>query len=135
MQVCGILAGLRVDEIETNAFRVPSRINSTWGGSLVDMVRATKILEIIEEDRLLAHVAKTGKHLQTRLHDLTASYPAISNVRGSGLLCAFDFPDAERRNTFLKRGLDHGALFLGCGERSIRFRSEARRVGKGGVST
>ncbi|MEC3880873.1 L-lysine 6-transaminase [Parapedobacter sp. 10938] len=122
MQVCGILAGTRVDEIDTNAFRVPSRINSTWGGSLVDMVRATKILEIIAEDQLLAQVAETGKHLQTRLHDLAASYPAISNVRGSGLLCAFDLPDTTRRNTFLEKGLTQGALFLGCGERSIRFR-------------
>lgn len=90
MQVCGILAGPRIDEVETNAFRVPSRINSTWGGSLVDMVRATKILEIIEEDQLLARVSKTGSHLQSRLHELATHYPAISNVRGRGLLCAFD---------------------------------------------
>ena len=122
MQVCGILAGTRVDEIETNAFRVPSRINSTWGGSLVDMVRATKILEIIEEDQLLEQVAHTGTHLQTRLHDLAARYPAISNVRGRGLLCAFDLPDATFRDKFLKDSLAHGALFLGCGDRSIRFR-------------
>src|SRR5690606_40021326 len=103
-------------------FRVPSRINSTWGGSLVDMVRATKILEIIEEDQLLAQVGKTGKHLQSRLHDRARSYPAISNVRGTGLLCAFDLPDAAQRNAFLKNGLAEGALFLGCGDRSIRFR-------------
>lgn len=122
MQVCGILAGTRVDEIDTNVFRVPSRINSTWGGSLVDMVRATKILEIIEEDRLLAHVAKAGVHMQRRLHELAARYPAISNVRGNGLLCAFDLPDAQFRDTFLKKGLALGALFLGCGNRSIRFR-------------
>ncbi len=122
MQVCGILAGTRVDEIDNNVFRVPSRINSTWGGSLVDMVRATKILEIIEEDRLLAQVAATGAHLQRHLHDLAARYPAISNVRGSGLLCAFDLPDVSFRNAFLKKGLAHGALFLGCGDCSIRFR-------------
>ncbi|MFB2121604.1 L-lysine 6-transaminase [Parapedobacter sp. 2B3] len=122
MQVCGILAGKRVDEIDTNVFRVPSRINSTWGGSLADMVRATKILEIIEEDRLLAHVAETGGYMQRCLHELSARYGAISNVRGSGLLCAFDLPDTAFRNAFLEKGLAHGALFLGCGNRSIRFR-------------
>ncbi|HWK58230.1 MAG TPA: L-lysine 6-transaminase [Parapedobacter sp.] len=122
MQVCGILAGTRVDEIDTNVFRVPSRINSTWGGSLVDMVRATKILEIIEEDQLLAQVETTGTHLQAHLHDLAAHYPAISNVRGSGLLCAFDLPNTAARNTFLEKGLANGVLFLGCGDRSIRFR-------------
>jgi L-lysine 6-transaminase len=38
-QVCGILAGTRIDDLDTNVFRVSSRINSTWGGNLVDMVR------------------------------------------------------------------------------------------------
>ena len=122
MQVCGILASSRIDEIDTNVFRVPSRINSTWGGNLADMVRATKILEIIEEDQLLAQATVAGAHLQKQLHKLAEDYPAISNVRGSGLLCAFDLPDAASRSTFLKKGLEHGALFLGCGTRSIRFR-------------
>ena len=122
MQVCGILAGTRVDEIETNVFRVPSRINSTWGGNLTDMVRATKILEIIEEDRLLQQVERTGDYLQRRLHELAAQYPLVSNVRGKGLCCAFDFPERRLRDAFLKAGMDKGVLFLGCGDRSIRFR-------------
>ncbi len=122
MQVCGILAGTRVDEIETNVFHVPSRINSTWGGSLADMVRSTKILEIIEEDHLLNHAEKTGTYLQQQLNTLANQYPTLSNVRGKGLLCAFDLPDNAARDTFLKKGMEKGALFLGCGERSIRFR-------------
>ncbi len=122
MQVCGILVGTRVDEIETNVFRVPSRINSTWGGSLVDMVRSTKILEIIEEDHLLQHAENTGAYLQQQLHALAYRFPGLSNVRGRGLLCAFDLPDKKSRDTFLKKGMEHGVMFLGCGERSIRFR-------------
>ncbi|WP_257667117.1 L-lysine 6-transaminase [Parapedobacter tibetensis] len=122
MQVCGILAGTRVDEIETNVFHVPSRINSTWGGSLTDMVRSTKILEIIEEDHLLQHAEKTGAYLQQQLHALVRQYPILSNVRGMGLFCAFDFPNKPLRDTFLKKGMEYGALFLGCGERTIRFR-------------
>ena len=61
MQVCGILAGKRVDEIENNVFHVSSRINSTWGGSLVDMVRSSKIMEIIEEDNLCDNAAENGR--------------------------------------------------------------------------
>ncbi len=122
MQVCGILAGARVDEIESNVFRVPSRINSTWGGNLTDMVRATKILEIIDEDRLLQHVGRVGAYLLDRLDALADAHRLLSNVRGKGLFCAFDFPDRQRRNAFLKLGMERGALFLGCGERSVRFR-------------
>jgi L-lysine 6-transaminase len=46
-QVCGILAGRKLDEVDDHVFKMPSRINSTWGGNLVDMVRFDRILEII----------------------------------------------------------------------------------------
>ena len=122
MQVCGILAGTKVDEVENNVFQVASRINSTWGGSLVDMVRATRILEIIEEDNLCDAAAETGEYLQDQLLDISSRYPIITNVRGKGLLVAFDFPDKSTRDTFISNGLEKDVMFLGCGERSIRFR-------------
>lgn len=122
MQVCGILVSEKIDDIKTNVFKVPSRINSTWGGNLVDMVRATKILQIIEEDHLVSQAEEVGEYLQQKLLDLADTHSIVSNVRGRGLLAAFDFPNKESRNHFLKRSLDKNALFLGCGEKSIRFR-------------
>ncbi|MBB5649036.1 L-lysine 6-transaminase [Pedobacter cryoconitis] len=122
MQVCGILVGNKVDEIENNVFRVPSRINSTWGGNLVDMVRATKILQIIEEDQLCDHAASVGGYLKENLKGLAQKYDKISNVRGKGLLCAFDFPNGEMRNAFIQKGLEHNVMFLGCGPQTVRFR-------------
>ncbi len=122
MQVCGILAGKKVDEVENNAFNVSSRINSTWGGNLVDMVRSSKILEIIEEDSLCAQAAATGEYLQTSLKNIAAKNNIVTNVRGKGLLTAFDFPDANTRNTFINIGLENNIMYLGCGDRSIRFR-------------
>lgn len=122
MQVCGILAGKRVDEVEHNVFNVPSRINSTWGGSLVDMVRATRILEIIDEDKLCDNARDTGNYLQAELKKLAEKYDIISNVRGIGLLTAFDLPDKETRDSFIRNGLQHNTMFLGCGTHTIRFR-------------
>lgn len=122
MQVCGILAGKKVDEVENNVFRIPSRINSTWGGSLVDMVRSTKILEIIEEDNLCANAAATGAYLQQRLTEDAEKHPIITNVRGRGLLTAFDLPDRATRDRFITKGMEQHVMFLGCGERTIRFR-------------
>src|SRR6266446_4553697 len=46
-QVCGVMAGPRIDEVTDNAFRLPSRLNSTWGGNFTDMVRSTHYLRII----------------------------------------------------------------------------------------
>lgn len=122
MQVCGILASNRVDEIENNVFRVSSRINSTWGGSLVDMVRSSKIMEIIEEDNLCENAAQMGEYLQNQLSDIASRTSMISNVRGKGLLTAFDFPDKAKRDEFIKQGFDNNIMYLGCGDKSVRFR-------------
>ncbi|WP_439696342.1 L-lysine 6-transaminase [Mucilaginibacter sp. AW1-7] len=122
MQVCGILCSNRVDEIENNVFHVSSRINSTWGGSLVDMVRSSKIMEVIEEDNLCQNAAEMGDYLQNQLSEISARMPVISNVRGKGLLTAFDFPDKSKRDTFINKGLDNNIMYLGCGDKSIRFR-------------
>lgn len=124
MQVCGILAGPRVDEVETNVFRVPSRINSTWGGNLVDMVRADKILEIIAEDKVVEHVARVGEYLHMRLLELSTEFPdLISNVRGRGLMVAFDLPTKAHREALVRDALARAdMLLLRAGERSIRSR-------------
>lgn len=122
MQVCGILVGNKVDEIENNVFRIPSRINSTWGGNLVDMVRASQILSIIEEDNLCDNAASVGAYLQNQLLQLSQKHNSISNVRGRGLLCSFDFPNKNMRDQFLKKGMEHNVMFLGCGNHTIRFR-------------
>lgn len=122
MQVCGILAGKKVDEIETNVFKVPSRINSTWGGNLADMVRSSKILEIIEEDDLVNKAALKGKYLQGQLFKISEKHEQLSNVRGRGLMTAFDFPGKEMRDKFILKGAEENVMFLGCGDRTIRFR-------------
>ncbi len=122
MQVCGILASRKLDEVKNNVFTVPSRINSTWGGNLVDMVRSSKILEIIAEDDLCDNAAKVGGHLQEQLHEIAQRDERIENVRGRGLLTAFDFPTADLRNSFIDKGMQKSVLFLGCGTKTIRFR-------------
>ncbi|WCT13985.1 L-lysine 6-transaminase [Mucilaginibacter jinjuensis] len=122
MQVCGILASRRVEENPDNVFTVSSRINSTWGGNLTDMVRSAKILEIIAEDNLCDQASQTGQYLQDQLVALSQTTSLISNIRGKGLLTAFDFPDSDIRNSFINMGLENNTMFLGCGEKSIRFR-------------
>lgn len=121
MQVCGIMASERLDEVDS-VFKVPSRINSTWGGNLTDMVRATQYLRIIHDEKLVEHAAEMGAYLLDRLHELAEAHPIISAVRGRGLMCAFDLPDAATRNALRKLLWDSQLLVLACGERSLRFR-------------
>ena len=122
-QVCGVMAGGRVDEIDDNVFHVSSRINSTWGGNLTDMVRARRILEVIEADGLLDNAAARGRHLLDGLDALAAEFPAlVRDVRGRGLMCAFSMPTAGQRDELLARLWDRGVIMLGCGTDSARFR-------------
>lgn len=122
-QVCGIMAGGRVDEVPDNVFHVGSRINSTWGGSLVDMVRARRVLEVMEQDGLIARAAVAGEHLMTLLRDLAARHGSVTEVRGRGLMCAFSLPDKGTRDLIIARlREEERVLVLGCGTRSIRFR-------------
>lgn len=122
-QVCGIMAGRRVDEVADNVFTVSSRINSTWGGNLVDMVRSRRILEIVEADGLFSHAARLGAHLQARLAELALEFPdLVRDVRGRGLMCAFSLPTGTQRDALLTALWERGVIMLGSGGESVRFR-------------
>src|SRR5437667_534710 len=121
-QVCGVMAGPRIDEVKDNAFRLPSRLNSTWGGNFTDMVRSTHYLRIIEQDRLVENAAKVGVYFLDQLRDLQTEEPLISAARGRGVFLAFDLPDAKTREEFWHGFFDLGVLTLRSGENSIRFR-------------
>ena len=121
-QVCGVMAGPRLDEVKDNAFRLSSRLNSTWGGNFTDMVRSTHFLRIIEEEHLVENAAKVGAYFLDRLRDLQDKDSRISAARGRGLFLAFDLPDAKAREEFWKGFFDLGVLTLRSGENSIRFR-------------
>src|SRR5438034_400850 len=121
-QVCGVMAGPRIDEDKRSAFRLPSRLNSTWGGNFTDMVRSTHYLRIIEEERLVENAAKVGAYFLEQLRELQREEPLISAARGRGLFLAFDLPDAQTREEFWHGFFDLGVLTLRSGENSIRFR-------------
>ena len=121
-QVCGVMAGPRLDEVRDNAFRLSSRLNSTWGGNFTDMVRSTHYLRIIEKEHLVENAGKVGAYFLDQLLDLQREEPIISAARGRGLFLAFDLPDPKTREKFWKGLFDLGVLTLRSGENSIRFR-------------
>jgi L-lysine 6-transaminase len=122
-QVCGVMAGRRVDDITDNVFAVSSRINSTWGGNLTDMVRARRILEVIESDELPARAEQAGRYLRDRLEALADRHPdTVREVRGRGLMCAFSLPSAAQRDTLTRLLWDRRVIMLASGADSVRFR-------------
>ncbi len=121
-QVCGMMAGKSIDEVEDNVFHVSSRINSTWGGNLVDMVRGRRYLEIMVEDNLVQNAADMGKYFIKRLWELAEKHEKISNVRGKGCFIAFEMPSKKQRDSLRMNCWKNGFAILASWPKSIRFR-------------
>jgi L-lysine 6-transaminase len=122
-QVCGFASNDRIFDIDDNVFSLSSRINSTWGGNLTDMVRSQRYFEVIEEEKLVENAAKVGKYFVGELERFAEEFPTlVSNVRGRGLMAAFDLPSGELRNKALNAFMAHDVFVLSSGTRSARFR-------------
>lgn len=85
------------------------------------MVRAQRIIEVIFQDRLIDNARVMGDLLKRHLYSL-AEHAPIDNIRGRGLMIAFDLPDREARDKLLRRTLEERLLVLPCGKQSIRVR-------------
>ena len=122
-QVCGFASNDRIFDIDDNVFVIKSRINSTWGGNLTDMVRAQRFFEIIEEEKMVENAAKVGTYFVGELQRFATEFPKlVSNVRGRGLMAAFDLPSGELRDKAIKSMMQNDVMVLASGHQSIRFR-------------
>jgi len=124
VQICGVMVNDRIDDISENVFKKSSRINSTWGGNITDMVRSRKNFEVIEEDNLVENAKIMGEYLLSCIKDLQTEFPEyVSHARGLGLMCAFDLPSVDFRKKFLAELYKNKLIILGCGRSSVRFRT------------
>ena len=122
-QVCGFASNERIFDIDDNVFIVRSRINSTWGGNLTDMVRSQRYFEVIDEESLVDNAAHVGAYFVAELQRFGQELPQlVSNVRGRGLMAAFDLPSGEVRDAALKAFMANDVMVLASGARSARFR-------------
>jgi len=122
-QICGFMCTERIDTVKDNVFKISSRINSTWGGNLTDMVRSQRYLEVMEAENLGRHALKMGEYLMNLISNLALKFPGkINNIRGKGLMLAFDLPDTRIRDEFIKVLYKNGLIILKSGEKAVRFR-------------
>lgn len=120
-QIGGIIASnKKMDQVEHHVFKESSRLNSTFGGNYLDMLRFKLILEVVEKENLLENATTIGTYLLEQIKQLPAD--KISNQRGVGLFCSMDFPTTQARDAFVKKAFEHKLLIAGCGDHTIRFR-------------
>ncbi|MFM9838209.1 MAG: aspartate aminotransferase family protein [Cyclobacteriaceae bacterium] len=78
---------------------------TTFGGNPVCCASALAVLDVIEEEGLLATVEEKGKLIQQLI-----AHPKIKEVRRFGLLFAFDFDSEERVNCIVQYAKEHGVI-------------------------
>ena len=122
-QVCGFASNDRIMELAENVFTVSSRINSTWGGNLTDMVRSQRYFEVIDEEKLVDNAARVGAYFISELQRFSDEFTLlVTNVRGRGLMAAFDLPTGDQRNAAIAAMMQNDVMVLSSGHRSVRFR-------------
>lgn len=107
----------------------PGGLGGTYAGNPLAVASALAVLEVLEEEKLIARGAALGERLMDRLHSLRPRVPQIAEVRGLGAMVAVEFqkadgsPDADFTREVQNRALEKGLLLLSCGVHGnvIRF--------------
>lgn len=98
-------------------------LDSTWGGTLADMVRVVQEVKIVEDENLVAGAATKGEYLAAGLRDLVTRFPnMITNVRGMGVYQGFTVCHAKKGQLIETARERHDLLLLGAGTDSVRTR-------------
>lgn len=99
-------------------------LDSTWGGSLADMVRFMAEWEIVTAERLIEAVPAKTAQLVAGLRDLQQRFPTkLGNVRGLGLYQGFTLKPPLKKGAFIEAALQQERLLLlGAGTDAIRLR-------------
>ena len=99
-------------------------LDSTWGGSLADMVRFVQELKIVREEKLIEQVPEKAAHLIRRLKELQRQFPdKVRNIRGAGLYQGFSLSTPTLKSAVIDVALEEEKLLLlGAGRTNVRLR-------------
>jgi acetylornithine/N-succinyldiaminopimelate aminotransferase len=99
----------------------PGMHGTTFGGGPLACAVALQLLNVLERQKILKHVQKTGTYLLERLQDLQTKYREIREVRGLGLMAGMELESADLAKAVFKQMLDGGVVLNRTDETVIRF--------------
>src|SRR3989442_5729924 len=109
---------LFVSEALATFFQEEKKFNTTWEGDSVGMVRLLALLDKLDLDQ----VCRTGERARAGLDALAKEYrEIIGNVRGAGVMLAFDVIRPDWSEPLRDRAFRRGLVLLAAGERCVRF--------------
>tara|TARA_R110000851_G_scaffold32298_1_gene86807 strand:- start:3082 stop:4263 length:1182 start_codon:yes stop_codon:yes gene_type:complete len=114
------LSGIMVNEKYSQIFdsKNITRLQVTWDGNLLDMIRCKYIIEAYEKYNILQNVKNRSSSFLRMLKGLKN----IQNPRSCGLIAAFDMENTKQRDNLVKELYNNGMIVNKTGNRSIRLR-------------
>lgn len=112
-QICGVMVNEKYSEAINSQYR---KLQVTFDGDLLDVIRAQYILKAIQEHDLMDAVKANSIIFKEELS------PLFSNYRSSGHLIAFDFDNQEKRDDFVRKAYANKLLVNPTNDKSIRLR-------------
>lgn len=106
----------------------PGAHASTFGGNPVSVAASLATIELLQQE-LIENAAAIGARMLQRMETWVSRYPVIGDVRGLGLMLAFEVVKdqgskeraPELRNRIEQMAFERGVLVLGAGQNSIRL--------------
>ena len=119
----GLAGGVPIGAVlakERAAVFTPGDHGSTFGGNPLACAAGVATVRTILEQDLAAHSARVGRYLLEQLRALQTRQPAIAQVRGLGLMVAFDLT-TDRAAEVVRGALQRGLILNNTGPRTIRM--------------
>jgi acetylornithine aminotransferase len=96
---------------------VKGQLGTTFGGNHLACTAALAVLDVIEEEHLIDNAATVGRYLKEQLQALAATTPAITEVRGEGLMIGIEF--AHDIKEMRRRLVEEQHVFTGVASTNI----------------
>ncbi|WP_149139988.1 aspartate aminotransferase family protein [Gemmobacter caeruleus] len=114
------LAGLALRPEVIAEFGAHARYFNTFGGNAVAAAVGNAVLDVIEDERLIANARDVGAAFATGLRDLASRHAALGALRAEGLFLGQDIttdgtPDAARAGRIVNAMRDEGVLISATG--------------------
>ncbi len=117
---CGVPVGafLMTEKVGANSL-VAGDHGTTYGGNPLACAAVSKVIDLFQEQDVLANVNRVGAYLAKRLDELAAEFSCVETRRGVGLMqgLVFDRPVGE----IITEAMERGLVLINAGTSIIRF--------------
>lgn len=117
---CGVPVGafLMTEKVAGQSL-APGDHGTTYGGNPFVGAAVTKVLEMMERDRITEHVREVGAYLSEKLDELVETYDCLSAHRGVGLIQGVVC--TKKVGEVSAKALEHGLVLITAGSDVLRF--------------